>query len=226
MTELTKESTLRQELTVVQQAAAMKVIDAESYGAATALLLKQIIPFRKRWAEYWSPLKKAAYDAHKAVLAKFNEGDEPAEKAEKAIKAEIRRWEDEQERIQREAQRQAQEEAEKLEAQQRMIDAVFAEEAGATAEEIDALVAAPPLAVAAPVVTFERATGISTRDNFKCRVVDMKALCKAIGAGKVPVNYVLPNEVVLNARARADRETLDLPGCEAVNDKIVSGRAR
>jgi|HubBroStandDraft_5_1064220.scaffolds.fasta_scaffold97040_2 hypothetical protein len=222
-----QETELRQELTIVQQATGIKITDRDSYGEACTLLVTKIMPFRKRWKEYWAPLTKAAHEAHKAVLAKFNDGDEPAAKAEAIVKSEIGRWEREQEAIRLEAQRKAQQEAEEHERAQKLADAVFAEEAGATAEEVEAIATAPVLAVAEPVaLTFERASGISKRDNWKLRVIDLKALCKAIGAGKVPVNYVLPNETVLNSRARADRETMQVPGCTAVNEPIITGRSR
>ena len=222
-----QEQSLRAELTVVQQAAVVKIVDQASYDSATDLLLKKIIPFRKRWSEYWNPLKKAAHDAHKAVMAKFNEGDEPAERAERLVKTEIARWDAEQERIRQELQRKAQEEAERAEAERREVEAMLAEEMGATTEQVQAIVTAPSVAVAEPVEhTYERTSAISKRDNWKCRVTDMKALCKAIGAGKVPVTYVLPNESVLNQRAKADKETLSIPGCVAYNEPVISGRAR
>lgn len=221
------ENELRQELTVVQQAQLVKITDQHSYDGAARFLTEQIIPFRKRWAAYWEPLKKSASDAHKAICAKFNEGDEPAEKAERTVKAEIRRWDDEQERIRQQEQRKAQEEAERLERERLLAEAVIAEESGAAPEQVEAILTAPITAVAEPVQpTYERASGVSKRDNWKCRVTNMKDLCKAVAQGKVPANYVLPNESVLNARAKADRETLAIPGCQAWNDSIISGRSR
>jgi len=221
------ENALRQELTVVQQAAVVKITDQESYEAATKLLLERILPFRKRWKAYFEELRKPAWDAYQAVLKKFKEGDEPAEKAERFVKAEIARWDAEQERIRQELQRKAQEEAERQERERLMAEAVFAEEAGATDEEIEAIASTPVVAVAEPIApTYERVSAISRRDNWKCRVTDIKALCKAIGAGKVPATYVVPNETVLNARAKADKETLNIPGCVAYNEPVIAGRAR
>jgi len=221
------ESALRQELTVVQQAAVVKIVDQDSYEAATKLLLERILPFRKRWKSYFEELRKPAWDAYQAVLKKFKEGDEPAEKAEKYVKAEIARWDAEQERIRQELQRKAQEEAERQERERLIAEAVFAEEAGATDAEVEAIASTPIVAVAEPIApTYERVSAISKRDNWKCRVTDIKALCKAIGAGKVPINYVVPNETVLNARAKADKETLNIPGCVAHNEPVIAGRAR
>lgn len=222
------EQELKQEaLTVVQQAQLVKIEDQVTYDAAASLLTEKIIPFRKRWADYWEPLKKAAWDAHKAVMAKFNDGDKPAENAEKLVKSAIREWDEKQAKIQAELQRKAQEEAEAREREERLQAAIMAEESGATNEEVNAIVESPVVAVAAPVQpTYQKAAGVSTKDNWKCRVTDLKSLARAVGAGKVPVTYILANESVLNARAKADRETMNVPGCMAVNEKIVSGRTR
>lgn len=222
------EQEIKQEaLSVIERSKIVKITDQASYNQATSLLLEQVMPFRKKWKLYWQVVKKPLKEAVDAVQAKFNEADEPLEKAEKAIKAELSRWETEQERIRQELQRKAEKEAREREENERILQATLAEEEGARPEEVEAIVQAPVTVVAPPVErTYERASGVSSRDNYKCKVNDLKALCKAIGAGKVPVNYVLPNESVLNARARADRETLNIPGCVAWNDKVISGRSR
>lgn len=226
----TQESEIKQQaLTIVEQSKAVTIRDQETYDQATSLLLDQIKPFRKRWKDFWygndnGPVP-LAYRAYKSVLDKFNQGDTPLEAAEKQVKAEIARFDAEQEKIRQQKQREAEEAARKAEEEERLRVATLAEESGASDEEVNAIVDAPVMAVAPPVEpTYQKASGISSRDNYKCRVTDIKALCKAIGAGKVPANYVLPNEPVLNARARADQMTLAIPGCVPWNDKIVSGR--
>ena len=220
------EIALRDELEQVKEFAITKIVSQETYDQAALTLVKVVQPFRKRWAEYWSPLKKAAHEAHAAIVAKFNEGDEPAKRAENAIKAELRRWDDEQARIREELQRKAQKEAEEKESAARAAQAAFAEEEGAL-EEAEAIASAPLVAVAEPVPeTYQRVSGISKRENWKARVTDLKKLCAAIAKGQVPVNYVLPNEAVLNARARADKLTMNVPGVQAYNDPIISGRSR
>lgn len=224
----TSEETIKQEaLTIVEQAKIIKITDQPSYDQACSLLTEQIKPFRKRWAEYWDTVKKPAYQAYQAVLGKFNEGDKPLETAEKQVKSEIARWDAEQERKRQELQRKAEEEARKAEEEERLRVASLAEESGATAEEVDAIVDAPVTVVAPPVApTYQKASGISTRENWKARVTDIKKLCAAIAKGTVPITYVVPNESVLNARAKADKGTLNIPGVVAYNDPIISGRTR
>lgn len=226
--EKAQEDSLKQEaLTVTQQAAAIKIVDQPSYDQAASLLLEKVLPFRKKWAEYWEPLKKAASDAHKAICAKFNEGDEPAARAEREIKLKIRAWDEEQERIRQEAQRKAQEEAEKKEREDRLAAAIAAETSGATEEEVEQIVSAPIAVVAAPVApTYARASGISSRENWKCHVLNIKQLCLAVAKGQVSAEYVLPNFTALNARAKADKGTMRIPGCIAKNEGTISGRTK
>jgi len=222
------EQTIKQEaLTVVQKAQIVKIVDQESYEGAVALLLDQIKPFRKRWAEYWSQPKEAAYRAYKSILAKFQEGDEPLEKAENQVKAAISAWTQEQERRRQQLQREAEEAARKAQEEELARAAAVAEESGATEEEVEQMIAQAPQVVAAPIQpTYEKASGVSTRELWSARVTDIKKLCAAVAKGTVPVSYVEPNMVALNQRAKADKNTLNVPGVIAVKEISVAGRTR
>lgn len=226
--EQAQEQELKQQaLTVVERAALVKITDQPSYDSATSLLLETIIPFRKKWAEYWKPLTGAAWDSYKKIQQKFKDGDEPAERAEKAVKAEIRRWDDEQIRIEQEKQRKAQEAAEKQAEEERLRAAIVAEEAGASEQEVSAIVDAPVAVVAEPVEpSYTRTSGISRRENWKAKVTDLHALVKAAAKDKSLLAYLLPNEQALNNRAKADKQTLNIPGVVPYNDAVISGRSR
>ena len=226
-TETTEQEIKEQALTVVERAKIVKITDQETYDNACTLLLEQIKPFRKRWLEYWAAVKNPAWAAYQAIQKKFTEGDRPLEDAERQVKAEINRWDQEQEKIRQEKQREAEEAARQAEEEERLRIATMAEESGATAEEVNAIVDTPVTAVAPPVApTYQKASGIGTRENWKARVTDIKKLCAAVAKGTVPPTYVLPNESVLNARAKADKGTLNIPGVVPYNDPIVSGRSR
>ncbi len=223
------EIALRQDLNLIMRksGAAIIITDQGSYDHAALLLVKMIQPFRKRWKEYWQGPIQAAHQAHKVVLAKFNEGDEPAKKAEEMIKHEIRAWDIRQEELRQERQRAEQRAVEEREARERAAQAAFAEEEGAPPAEIEAIVSAPSIAVAEPVAeTYQKVTGISKRENWKARVTDLKKLAAAVAKGQVPANYILPNEQVLNARAKADKQTMSVPGVVPYNDFVISARGR
>jgi hypothetical protein len=226
------EIALREELDKVSATTVERIVDQQSYDRVALTLVKVIQPFRKRWAEYWAPLKKQTDEAHKSVVAKFREGDDPAARAELAHKRELRRWDDEQGRIKQELQAKAQREAEAREAADRAAQAAFAEEEGAL-EEAQAVVNAPSVAVAEPVPdTYQKVTGISKRDNWKCRVLSVSKLCKAIGDGKLKfakedeLKIAAFFETLLAKRASAEKTTLNIPGVQAYNSPIISGRSR
>lgn len=231
-TRVDKEQELRTELAKVEKIAAIVIRDQESYDSAANALLA-VKSWRKSWKWYWygnedtpGPIT-LANRSWKSLLAKFGERDEPAEKLERDLGRKILAFDNEQRRIQEEKQREAQRKAEADEEARRAQAAFEMEEAGIDDAEIAEVVYAPITAVAAPVEpTYQKAQGVSRRENWKARVVDLKKLCKAIGAGKVPVEYVEPNMTALNARAKADKSTLDLPGVEAYDDPIISGRSK
>jgi hypothetical protein len=196
--------------------------------------LERILPFRKKWEAYWhgtdavpGPIK-LAYRSYKALLEKFNDGDKPAEEAERVVKASIRNWDQEQERLRQAAQRKAQEEAGRLAKEEQLKAAIAAEQSGASKEEVDDIFSAPVAVVAAPVApTYQRAAGISKmRDNWSAEVTDITKLVKAVAAGKVSYEYILPNQVALNARAKADKSTMQIPGVVARNVPVIAGRVK
>jgi hypothetical protein len=194
-------------------------------------MLTSVKSFRKRVADYWTPKKDAAHKTWKMLCDAYNEMDKPAAQAESTIKTAILHFDQEQERIRLELQQKAQEEADRLAEEQRAALAAQAEVEGATEDEIEQIISAPSVAVAEVVEpTYQRASSVSKRDNWKCRVNSVKLLCKAIGAGKLKFSPEDEKKIaaffegVLQARARADKSTLCIPGCEAWNDQIISGR--
>jgi hypothetical protein len=226
------EEAIKQEaLTVVERSKIVKIIDQNSYTDASILLLDVIMPLRRKWKNFWygsddGPVP-LAYKAYKSVLGKFNEADKPLEDAERSVKSAIAVWDAEQERKRQELQREAERAARKAEEEVRQNAAAVAEDSGASEEEVASIVEAPILAVAQPVApTYQKAAGVSTRENWSARLVDIKKLCLAVAKGTVPVSYVEANMVALNARAKADRATMNVPGVVAQNIPVVSGRSK
>jgi hypothetical protein len=186
----------------------------------------EVKSFKKQWTDFWEPLREKAYESYKGILDKLKEGTDPLDSAERQIKNALLTWDDQQRRLQEERQREAQRKAEEEEEARRAQLAFELEEADAPEEEIEQVVSAPIVAVAPPVETYQKASGISRRENWVCEVIDLKKLAKAVGAGKVPVDYILPNMTALNARAKADKSTMDVPGCKAKDNPIIAGRTK
>ena len=223
----TVEESLRAEITVIKEKSLIVISSQESYNQATTLLLEKVVPFRKRWKEYWDKPKKLAWEAYQAIQSKFKEGDEPLEMAERTLKHAIRVWDDEQTRIEQERQRKAQEEAERHADEERLQAAIVAEQSGATQQEVEAIVDSPVAVVAEPVPpAYQRTSGISTRRTWKCKVNDLHALVKAAAKDKSLLPYLLANEKALNARASADQSTMNIPGCLAYQESSITARTR
>jgi hypothetical protein len=226
------EDPLKQEaLTVIERAKIVKISDQSTYTDASILLLDVIMPLRRKWKNFWygsddGPVP-LAYKAYKSVLGKFNEADKPLEDAERTVKSAIAVWDAEQEHKRQELQRTAELAARKAEEEARKNAAAVAEDSGASEEEVAAIVEAPILAVAQPVApTYQRTSGISRRSNWKAKVTDLHALVKAAAKDKSLLAYLEPNETALNNRAKADRQTLNIPGVVAYDDGVVSARSR
>jgi hypothetical protein len=222
------ESELKSEaMTVIERSALIKITDQSSYEEACSILINQIKPLRKRWSDFWEGMREPAYRAYQAIMDKKTAGDKPLEMAERQIKSEVARWETEQSRIREDAQRKAQAEAEEAARIEQVKNAEFAGMAGASKQEVEAIASAPVVVVAAPVeASYEKVSGVSIRSKWVAVVQDAKKLCAAIGKGLVPVNYVTPNQAALNARASADKSTLNIPGVVAREEKIVAGRSK
>ena len=70
------------------------------------------------------------------------------------------------------------------------------------------------------------AEGVTLVTRWKAEVTDLRALCRAIGEGVVPVECVVPNLVTLNKMAVALKQSLGYPGVRAVAEQGIAARAR
>lgn len=225
------ESELKEKtLTIIQRAKIVKITSQESYDLAASLLADEIKPIRKRWNDYWRGSDKQsgplslAYRAYDSLMEKFNQGEKPLKEAEDSVSMAIRRWDAEQMRLREERQRQAQFKAEEDARVEAAKQAEFAEMAGASEQEVEAIANAPVAVVAAPVEpTYERRPGLTRSLSWKGKVTDIKKLCAAIGKGIAPTNFVEPNQTAINSRANSDRSTMNIPGVIAY-DPNLTGR--
>jgi gas vesicle protein len=218
-----------QSLTISKQAGALIIRDQGSYNQAIEML-KAVKSMRKKWCDYFEPLREKAYSAYKEVLDKLKEGDRPLEVAERSLKHSLLTWDEAQRREQERLQAEAQRKAEADEEARRAQEAFELEESGATDEQIEAVTSAPIIAVAPPVSTYVKASGIAYRDNWCIEIVDLFKVLRLIGSKKLKLGETDLQklrellESILKPRAVSDKETLSLDGCKAVNRKVVAGR--
>lgn len=149
----------------------------------------------------------------------------PLAATEAVIKRGMIAFDDEQERQRRLAAARAEEEARKareaLEAKaEKMEDKGKVEQAEALRENAATVTAAPVVAVVP-----QKVEGVAKKMNYSARVVDIKALCKAVLDGVVPPNAVIADDKVMNAMAKAMKEHFNWPGCELVKEASISARS-
>ena len=214
---------------------ALTVHDDETLQEAGSALI-QVKTYQKKVKETFGPAKDAAYKAYKEMGALFNKAMQPLERIEGMIKPMIRSYQAEQKRIADEAQRKAEEAQRKAqveaqrEAEDKRLEQARLLEAQGEKKAADTILEIPVVAKAVvlpPPPTPPKVAGVSMRDHWKAEILDTKALCAAIGAGKASVDYVLPNTQVLDKEARDHKENAfkDINCVRAVNEQIVSGRA-
>jgi hypothetical protein len=151
----------------------------------------------------------------------------PVTEAEKVYKAGIAAYTAEQRRLEAEAQRLAEAEALRRAEAQRELELERAEAQGADIEEIRAMVNEPLLVVPPRIEpAFQQAKGVTTATNWKAQVVSLELLVKAIAGGKANINLVRPNEVAINALARATHGSLVIPGVQFFTESVVRAGRR
>lgn len=210
----------QQALTWPDKAKAITICDQQSYNQAADLLVS-IATLKREIIEHHKPIKETAFAAHKAAVAAEKRLLDPLAESETILKRGIGTFEMEQERIRREVERKAIEEARRLEEEARLALAVQAEKAGATEETIQEIIETPmPMQVPVVTQTFQRAAGVSAgrKPVYRWRVVNETL---------VPRDFLMLNEVKINAIVRNANSTTKIPGIEIYEDiPNVSVRTR
>lgn len=216
--ELQQEST-----TALQVAKDFRVTNTEQY-LASAGRLQAIKALSKKLDETFDPHIKRAFDAHRSLVAEKKVHQQPLIEAEGHIKRAVLGYQQEQERIRREAEAKAQEEARK---EREKLEARAAKAAAAGKTEKAEALQQSAAAVVTPIITSTtpKVSGISTRVTYKATVIDKLELVKACAAGTVPLNALDVNMPFLNNQARAMKETLAYPGVKVEQETGIASRS-
>jgi len=67
---------------------------------------------------------------------------------------------------------------------------------------------------------------LSTRANWKYRLIDLNVLIQAICKGEAPTRLIAVNNTVANQFAKSVRDTLPIPGLEFYNDESLQKKRR
>lgn len=234
---LTSKTALAQEaVTWTAKARAITIVDAASCVHASQLL-RSVKGLRTEVQQWFAPhveaameTKRTAEAARKALVTEQTRMEAPLLEAETLLKRSLLAWETAQARL-----RSAQECALQADAQ-RLADAQTLEAAAALEREAQATGNAEMLQEAhdilsqpmdTPVVSvaslMPKVDGITYRDAWKIHAdIDVPALAGAVASRSVPMTFVTPNVVALNAFARATQGTQPVPGVRFVNDRQIA----
>ena len=209
------------------EAGVLVIVDQPSFERASGML-RVVKDYLKKVEMLCEPVIRAAHSAHKAAVEQKRQLEEPALRAERAIKSVLTAYEQEQSRIRRDAELVAERERHRLEEDARLQAALEAEARGDAAVAENILVAPhPPIPVFSPpaiVLETPKAEGVSFRSQYRAEVTDLPLLIKAVAAGEAPIGALLPNLPMLNQMARAMKSELRIPGVRLIEERIAAVR--
>ena len=190
----------------------LTVTDQDTFGAAGEAI-KTLKGFRKEITDFFGPMKKKAFEAHKLISTKEKETLAPLDKAEAFVRGRMNVFLTEQERIrvadERKALLKAQEEErkEKKRLEQRAEKALESgkdEKAEALLEEAEDVYVAPveTIRTIAPVKTATAHVGM--RDKLVVQVLDLKVFVKELCAKDSALSFLKVEQKTLEAWVKSN----------------------
>lgn len=202
---------------------AVAIIDQQTYEEAVGkrTAAKEWIDNVKAW---FKPMKDAAHVAHKKICDNERDVISPVEAALAQTNRVLVAWDTKQEQLRRQAQFELEREAMRKAEDERIAQAEQMKTEGADEETIDAVLDAPvqitEIAVAAP--TYEKSSQITYRDNWGGECTDLFKLVQAVAKDKSKIGLLMVNQPALNQMAKALKESMSIPGCRPVNNRIAA----
>ena len=160
-----------------------------------------------------------------AIRAGRNKHLVPLEQAETLVKQKVLTYEAEAERKRQEEQDRINAALKAEEEERILAQAVSLEEMGAS-EEAAAVLAQEPEVV--PVIVPKatpKVDGQHTLTLWKCRVLNLETLVKAVAEGRVSIASLQANQVWLNAEVKRLKEEFKIDGVESYTEKSLASRS-
>lgn len=206
---------------LVRQANELVIQDADSH-AVGQLILSRLTEKSRAIQELFAPMKQAAHEAHKIVCAREKEALLGTTHGRSVISDKLGIYEREQERLAKLEQARLEAEARKAAEEQALREAALLEAAGAPADTTEAVLAAAiegPVAVPKVQTQTVKVNGVTAREYWAAQVTDMVMLVKFVANNPQFINLIQANTAALNAMARANKDSLKIPGVRAVATK-------
>lgn len=215
----TAQQVMTQAEQALEKAQAMTVTDDEQYSVAGNLIADMKRHKTKLETER-KELKAPILEAGKTIDRKFRPHLDNIDKAIKAANGKMTAYYREQEERRRKAEAEAAEKArkerERLEKRAEQAEAKGREEKADLLREQAGSVTAP-VSESAPRQTQET----TIVETWHAEVFDKLSLIEAVAAGKASMEYLDVNMPALHARARAEKDTFQVPGVRAVKEQSV-----
>lgn len=217
-----QEAQLGQEVSSIESTAQALVIQTDDDCACAENIMRDTKALQKRIDEFMEPMRKASYDAYKAVMERKNAMLEPLKKVEKILKPKMARYYMDQEQKRR-AEEERLRKLKEEESSRKLEEAVKAEEAGDTeaaeyalaeAEAYDSMI----VKIDKPVT---KANGIRKTRSWEIVGIDLKTL---------PVEFagclLRPADTdVIMKLIKATKGQISIPGVEyreTVNVSVIA----
>lgn len=199
----------------------VRTADGAKVSAADLLEIKALA---KRVEDQRTAITRPINEALREVNALFKPAKDWLAEAETILKGKLLAFQQEQQRIAREAQARADEETrkerERLERRAALADLVGRDERAEQLREQAESRAAPVVKPAIP-----KLEGVHTREIWKAEVTDKMAFLRhVVEQGPELAALVSLDQAALNARARSLKDALDLPGIRAVEESTMAAR--
>jgi hypothetical protein len=230
-------------VTLPEKATSIRIVDQATFAQAGEFLLG-VKALRREIDETFDPLVRKAHEAHKAAVAAKKKVEGPVAEAETIVKRGMGAYQQEQDRIRREAEEGARRERERLEREarareeeerkrleaeaedRRLAEALEAEQRGDVTRATQILEAPPapvfvPPAPAAfvppPAPEPAKVEGVSFMERWEFEVVDPRL---------VPREYLAVDEKKIGGVVRSLKGEAKIPGVRIWSTKTVAARAR
>lgn len=204
-------------ISAVEEAKEMPVALRPDYEAAGAFLLV-LKGLEKEINETFDPMIKAAFDAHRTIIATRDKHRAPIIEAEKIVKVKMGDFQKLEERRLREEEINLREAAKKAEEEDRLRTAAHLIEEGREEEALILLegkVEMPPIIL--PETSAPKIKGIVTRDVWKFRITD---------PNKIPCEYHSIDEAKIRQVVKATEGRIQIPGVDIYVEKEIAAGGR
>lgn len=217
---------------LIKQAGKITVITKEDLEKAS-ILREGIAGIRTEIDSTFDPLISEAHKHHKSMIAAKKKIDDPLAEKDSRVKGLMETYHDEVERKRVEAIADAEAERQRKERErhaeeERLAKEALEEEAAGNHEAAEnliqqaATVETQPVEPTAVIPERTKVAGSSSRRIWWAEVTDLMTLVKAVAAGKVPLASIKANETLLNSRAVAEKNDLNIPGVQAKSKSSVA----